>query len=176
MSKFGWVPAEVDPLVFDLIKAATSMGITVVEPAGNNCKKPDTPHKGGSNLDAFTNSAGKFVLNRATPDFKDCGAIMVASATSAVPHQRMWFANYGSRVDCYAWGENIATCGGFGFTTIGNTPQNSYMLNFGGASGATAIVAGAAVLLQSWAAKHLGHGAQHIDVAGAAVRSRAEHV
>jgi hypothetical protein len=31
------------------------------------------------------------------------------------------------------------------------------MLNFGGTSGATAIVAGAALLVQSWAAKHLGN-------------------
>ena len=41
--KFGLLPAEVDPVVFDLIKTATGNGITVVEPAGNN----DT----GSNLD-----------------------------------------------------------------------------------------------------------------------------
>src|SRR4029079_12260248 len=32
VSKFGWVPAEADPLVFDLIKTATSIGITVVQP------------------------------------------------------------------------------------------------------------------------------------------------
>jgi hypothetical protein len=48
-SKFGLLPAEVDPVVFDLIKTATGNGITVVEPAGNN----DT----GSNLDALRTGA-----------------------------------------------------------------------------------------------------------------------
>ena len=47
--KFGLLPAEVDPVVFDLIKTATGNGITVVEPAGNN----DT----GSNLDALRTGA-----------------------------------------------------------------------------------------------------------------------
>ena len=152
VSKFGWVPVDTDPLCFLLIKIATSIGITVVEPAGNNGVKADTPHIGGSNLDAFTDPQGKFILNRANPDdLRDSGAIMVGAASSAVPHTRMAFSNYGSRVDCYAWGENIATCGGWGLT-----PQAAYMINFAGTSGASAIVAGAAVLLQSWALKHQG--------------------
>jgi hypothetical protein len=157
VSKFGWVPAEVDPLVFDLIKTATSIGITVLEPAGNNLQKPDTPEVGGSNLDDFTDKDGRAVLNRGSPDFRDSGAIMVGAGSSTFPHKRLDYSNFGSRVDCYAWGENIATCGGFPFTAIGTSPQTAYMLNFAGTSGATAIVAGAAVLLQSWAVKHLGN-------------------
>ena len=119
--KFGLLPAEVDPVVFDLIKTATGNGITVVEPAGNN----DT----GSNLDAFKNGSGSSVFNRIEPTFRDSGAIIVGAASSNVPHQRLWYSNYGNRVDCY-------------------------MTDFAGTSGASAIVAGAAVLLQSWAAKH----------------------
>ena len=73
-AKLGWVPAEVQPLplVFDLIKMATSIGITVLEPAGNNIilKEDGTVVGNGSNLDAFTDGNGKFVLNRATPDFE----------------------------------------------------------------------------------------------------------
>jgi hypothetical protein len=155
VSKFGWVPVDADPLIFNLIKTATNTGITVVEPAGNNLQKPDTTHVGGSNLDAFTDISGKFILNRASPDFKDSGAIMVGAASSSAPHERLLFSNFGSRVDCYAWGENITTCGGYPLT--GSSPQTAYMNNFAGTSGATAIVAGAAVLLQSWAAKHIGH-------------------
>ena len=157
--KFGWVPVDADPLLFDLIKTATGLGITVLEPAGNNKEKPGTKHVGGSNLDAFTDASGKFIFNRAyTTEFKDSGAIMVAAATSAVPHARTWFSNYGSRVDCYAWGENIVTCGTSPFTTPpGTSPQQAYMSDFAGCSGATAIVAGAAVLLQSWALKQFGH-------------------
>jgi hypothetical protein len=52
--KFGLLPAEVDPVVFDLIKTATGNGITVVEPAGNN--------DNGSNLDAFRNGSGALSL------------------------------------------------------------------------------------------------------------------
>ena len=111
----------------------------------------------GSNLDAFTDGNGKFVLNRATPDFKDSGAIMVGAASSGIPHERLGFSNFGSRVDCYAWGQNIATCGGdIPFDPTEPSPQKTYTLNFGGTSGATAIVAGAAVLLQSWAIKEFG--------------------
>jgi len=75
--KFGLLPAEVDPVVFDLIKTATGNGITVVEPAGNN----DT----GSNLDAFKNGSGSSVFNRIEPTFRDSGAIIVGAASSNVP-------------------------------------------------------------------------------------------
>jgi hypothetical protein len=82
---------------------------------------------------------------------------MVGAATSAVQHERIFFSNYGSRVDCYAWGQNIATCGILQkLPYIGTSPQTSYTLYFAGTSGATAIVAGAAVLLQSWALKWFG--------------------
>ncbi len=156
VSKFGWVPVDVDPLAFVLIKTATSIGITVVEPAGNNVQKPDTTHVGGSNLDAFTDSSGRYVLNRATLGFDNFGAIMVGAASSCLPHERLGFSNFGSRIDCYAWGENIATCGGYPSTLLGTTAQTAYMLNFAGTSGASAIIAGAAVLLQSWTAEQLG--------------------
>ena len=36
------------------------------------------------------------------PDFMDSGAIMVSAATSALPHQRMSYSNYGARIDCFA--------------------------------------------------------------------------
>jgi hypothetical protein len=147
--RFGWVPAEVDPLVFDLIKGAGSLGITVLEPAANN--------QSGSNLDDYTDSSGKFVLNRARADFKDSGAIMVGAGSSEVPHVRLGLSNFGSRVDCYAWGEHIATCGGdIPMNPDVTNPQQAYTLSFGGCSGATAIVAGAAALMQSWATGHQG--------------------
>ena len=102
-SKFGLLPAEVDPVVFDLIKTATGNGITVVEPAGNN----DT----GSNLDALRTGAVALSLTASSLPSGDSGAIKVSAASSNVPHQRLWYSNYGSRVDCFAWGWDIATCG-----------------------------------------------------------------
>ena len=53
---------------------------------------------------------------------------------------------HGSRIDCFGWGENIDTTGD---GSLGNL-TNSYTTGFGGTSGASAMVAGAAVLLQSW--------------------------
>jgi hypothetical protein len=146
-AKFGLLPAEVDPVVFDLIKTATGNGITVVEPAGNNST--------GSNLDAFRDGSGSSIFNRIEPTFRDSGAIIVGAASSTVPHQRLWYSNCGSRVDCFAWGLDIATCGGYPKTGSGS-PQTAYMTDFAGTSGASAIVAGAAVLLQSWASKYGG--------------------
>jgi hypothetical protein len=130
----NYLPVEVYQAPFDAIVAATAAGIIVVEAAGN----------GGNDLDAFTDSAGKQILNRQSADFRDSGAIMVGAASSAVPHTRMDFSNYGSRIDSFGWGQNVDTCGGSGAGTT------DYTSNFGGTSSASPIVAGAAVLLQSW--------------------------
>lgn len=132
----GYVPVEVEQAVFDAIQFATSQGIVVVEAGGN----------GSVDLDAFQDVNGKQILNRASGDFRDSGAILVGAASSTAPHQRLYFSNYGSRVDCFAWGENIDTTGD-GWT--GTNPQ-TYTTSFGGTSGASPIVTGAALLLQSW--------------------------
>lgn len=134
----GYVPVEVEQLVFDAIQFATSQGIIVVEAGAN----------GSVDLDAFQTLSGKKIFNRGSPDFRDSGAIMVGAASSAAPHTRLSFSNYGSRIDCYGWGQNIDTCGD-GWT--GNA-TNTYTPSFGGTSGASPIVAGAALLLQSWSA------------------------
>jgi hypothetical protein len=134
----GYVPVEVEQIVFDAIQFATSQGIVVVEAGAN----------GSVDLDAFQTLSGKKIFNRSSPDFRDSGAIMVGAASSAAPHQRLSFSNYGSRIDCYGWGQNIDTCGD-GWT--GNA-TNTYTPSFGGTSGASPIVAGAALLLQSWSA------------------------
>ncbi len=132
----GYVPVEVDDAVYDAIRAATDDGIIVVEAGGN----------GSVDLDAFSNSAGKRIFNRAHTDFRDSGAIMVGAASSAAPHTRLYFSNFGSRIDCYAWGEGIETTG----DGWAGTSTTAYTSSFGGTSGASPIVTGAALLLQSW--------------------------
>jgi hypothetical protein len=97
---FSFVPVEVEPAVFDAIRLATAHGIVVVEAAGN----------GGNDLDAYVDG-GNQVLNRDSPVFRDSGAIMVGAASSTAPHARLGFSNFGSRIDCYAWGENVDTTG-----------------------------------------------------------------
>ena len=131
----GFVPVEVEPAVFDAIQFATSQGIVVVEAGAN----------GSVDLDAFQDMSGRQILNRNSPDFRDSGAILVGAASSAAPHARLGFSNFGSRVDCFAWGENIDTAGdGWMGTNVAE-----YTTSFGGTSGASPIVTGAALLLQS---------------------------
>src|SRR2546422_2372644 len=134
------VPTEIDHNDFDAIRLAVAHGITVVEAAGN----------GDADLDV--------TLTRAD----DSGAIMVGAATSAKPHNR-WVLGpgvascFGSRINCYAWGENIVTCGGGDLDNGGGNPNKAYTGGFGGTSGAAAIVAGVAVVLQGmYKARNLG--------------------
>ncbi len=131
---YSMVPVEVENAVFEAIRLGTALGITIVEAAGN----------GGNDLDAFTNLMGQQVLNRGSLDFRDSGAVMVGAASSSTPHTRMGFSNFGTRIDCYGWGENIDTTGD-GWT--GNT-TTAYTSNFGGTSGASPMIAGAALALQ----------------------------
>jgi hypothetical protein len=143
----GWrLPIEVDPAVYAAIWHGTGMDgegndVVIIEPAGNGGYK-------NKSLDEYENGDGHHVLNRASPDFLDSGAIVVAAARSAPPHLRVGSSNYGSRVDCYAWGENIGTL----WTNASGT-QSQYTSSFGKTSGASAIIAGAALIVQSAARK-----------------------
>ena len=144
-TRFGTLnnlPVEVEPAVFDAIRHVTDDGIVVVEAAGN----------GGHDLDTFVNAANRRVLDRNSSHFRDSGAIMVGASSSTAPHARLGFSCHGSRIDCYGWGENIDTTGD-GWQ--GNA-TNTYTGSFNGTSGASPIVAGAAVLLQSWGKNRLG--------------------
>ncbi len=132
---FSLVPVEVEAAVFDAIRAAVDAGIVVVEAAGN----------GGNDLDNYTDASGRQVLNRASADFRDSGAIMVGAGSATAPHTRLGFSNHGSRIDCFGRGEGIVTTGD-GWT---GTSTTAYTTGFGGTSGASPIVSGAALLLQS---------------------------
>ena len=140
-SNNAW-PVEIQNAVFEVIALATALGIVVIEPAGNGNLKS----KIGSNLDGFT-MAGEHRFNNNTAYFKDSGAIIVAAATSAVPHLRISYSNFGSRIDCYAWGEKITTAGYFPLSS--GKAIDTYTGRFGGTSGASAIIAGVAIIIQS---------------------------
>jgi hypothetical protein len=118
----------------------------VVEAAGN----------GKSDMDDFFNEEGIRTLNVNNRLFKDSGAIMVGACKKDVEggkHRRHERSNYDSRINCYAWGEGIVT-------TIPpeseTTAAGEYTDSFGGTSGASAIIAGAALLLQSLYQAKLG--------------------
>ncbi len=130
-------PTEIDDADFDAIRLAVAHGVVVVEAAGN----------GGVNLDTYTNGAGDFILNRGHADFRESGAIMCGAGSSTVPHNRMGFSNFGTRIDCYAWGENVTTCG-YGDLDAGTGDTSTYTDSFNGTSSASPIVSGAAVIVQ----------------------------
>lgn len=130
------IPVEIDPHVAMLIRALTLLGIVVIEPAGN----------GTTDLDSLLRSDGTS-LQRGSFNFFDTGAIMVGARELAT-RNRISFSSFGSRVDCHAFGEGIVT--------TSSTPGQPYMgllpgTGFGGTSGASAILAGAAVMMQGMA-------------------------
>ncbi|KAK3899012.1 peptidase S8/S53 domain-containing protein [Staphylotrichum tortipilum] len=140
-------PIEIQDAVYDAIRLATALGITVIEPAGN----------GGMGLDGPVLRDGDTVpqtfLNRTAPSFRDSGAIMVGAGSSTLPRTRLAFSNHGSRVDVHAWGENIATAS----VSVGDGYRDSYGV-FDGTSGAAPIVAGAALCAQGIVAARRGGG------------------
>lgn len=130
-------PTETDDADFDAIRLAVAHGVVVVEAAGN----------GNDDLDAYTDASGDNILNRGSAGFRESGAIMIGASESALPHDRAWFSNYGSRIDCYAWGEDVVSCG-YGDLDAGTGDDSTYTDTFGGTSSASPIVAGAALILQ----------------------------
>ncbi len=152
------VPFEADPAEYAAVAQATALGIHVIEPAGNTT--------GGLDLD--TNSlviepgTNRSLFDRYT---RDSGAVLVGAGASAVTqglHNPYPNSNFGSRVDTYAWGQNVTTLG-FGPRTRGtlancansNDPfpqapnqDQYYTYCYNGTSSAGAIVAGAAAVLE----------------------------
>jgi hypothetical protein len=130
------LPIEIEPPVFEAIRLITSAGIVVVEPAGN----------GAQNLNETRFPPGAPpVLDRNVPaTFKDSGAIVVGACTSASPHHRLGFSNFGSRLDTWAWGEDVTTTG----DRDRPNQRDAYWHAFGGTSAASAIITGVCLLIQ----------------------------
>jgi hypothetical protein len=147
------VPVEIEWLVYTLIKSGTQKDIVIVEPAGNTDRN--------NNLDTF----GIPQLRGGSGE--DSGAIMVSAAYSSVPvlgkisnapmedktgTTPFRRHSYGSRINCFAWGEDIYT------TWYDPTdPADPKYASFADTSGAAAIIAGAALSVQGLAKINLGY-------------------
>jgi hypothetical protein len=120
-TQYQFLPEEVQPTVFEQIKLATSCGFVVIEPAGNSGLVQQSGQ--GVDIDGFISSG------------PDSGAIIVGAGSDDPQDQHPWVpqTNFGQRVDCFALGEGIDAA-----TTV----------DFGGTSGAAAIVAGLAACVQ----------------------------
>ena len=134
-------PAETETLNYRAIRLAVLMGMIVIEPTGN----------GRHDLDAFLHNGMK-ILNRNDPSFRDSGAIMVGASDPRNGHNKARASCYGSRVDCFGWGNQVTTTSGIiGSDIIGNhggDPNKGYRSSFNATSAAAPIIAGAALLIQ----------------------------
>lgn len=167
----GRLPVEVQRCVFDLIRLATARGVIVIEPAGNGYRDLDgfKRNDNGSMIQPFNRS------NRS--GFRDSGALVVGGSRSGFNHPRHRMSNYGSRIDCYAWAENVMTTwhvhllrrlskwGGWLMTRRllrffdiepGDDTLITETAGFSGTSSAAAIIAGVAACVQSLTQAYLG--------------------
>ena len=130
-------PVEIKPIIFQSIELAVACGIIVVEPAGNGHTGEDPE---GNNLDQFPIWHGKNIFGTSEEGFRDSGAILVGAASSNEAHGKIQSSNYGSRIDCFAWGENVYSS---------SLPPDQFDADFKSTSSAAAIIAGAAISVQS---------------------------
>jgi subtilisin family serine protease len=145
-SQDGYLPMSYWPDDLTAMQYATGRGVIVVEAAGNGAENLDHRAYGGK-------------LTRGT---RDSGAIMVGAGgpprEGFEDRARLDFSNYGSRVDVQGWGRKVATvdygdlqsCAG----ADASYTDRHYTGEFAGTSSASPIVAGAAILLESYAKQH----------------------
>ncbi len=141
-------PCEVLDAVYEAIRLATALGIIVVEAGGNGTNNGQTPPLA---MDTYVTPGGDAIFNPGGAGFRDSGAIIVSAATSAAPHTRMVWAPHGQRIDNYAWGQNINT-----LSSNDGGSTNLYTTSFGGTSGASPMVTGAALAINGIAQASLG--------------------
>jgi hypothetical protein len=124
----GCGPVEWQQVNYDAISLATSLGVTVVEAAGNG------------SVQLMPGMLGPFDRN-----VRDSGAILVGAGDPF--HKRLFFSSHGSRVDLQAWGTRVATTG-YGDLFNPGDPRQRYTSGFNGTSSASPMVAAAAAAVQ----------------------------
>lgn len=144
------LPMETDPDDFDAIEIAVEAGVTVISSAANGGKDFDNPATYHSWMEDLSQ--------------KDSGSIIVGASNGAAK-QKIPSSNYGSPIDVFAWGEGVASTAypistEPTWTWNGTTPPlppspmdvNAYFVDVvAGTSPATAQIAAAAALVQSYA-------------------------
>jgi len=123
-------PMEFLQVNYDVIWTSTwARDILCIEAGANGSQNLDDSSWGG-------------LFNR---NIRDSGAIMVGAGTPSGLVAES-FSNYGSRMDVHAWGSQIVTTG-YGDLYNEGPQQSRYTAAFGGTSGASPMVTGAALCL-----------------------------
>ena len=133
----GYGPAEIDPAVWDLVFAASAVGITIVAAAGNGSQDLDS-----DDYEEYRSRG-------------DSGAIIVGAGSDG-GLDRLGFSTFGERVNVHGWGQNVVTTGYGDLAEFGGDEHQSYSGQFSGTSSASPMVAAAAVAIQSHAVATTG--------------------
>lgn len=136
----GYAPVEWYEPFYDAIQLIAGNGLIVVEAAGNGNRNLDDPMFATDNFGHYP-----FLEENWSE------AIMVGAGAVGiddVSRSRLWFSNYGSRIDLQGNGEGVVTTG-YGSAFAAEGVNKAYSNTFGGTSGASPIVVGAVTLLQS---------------------------
>ncbi len=136
----GFAPVEWYEPFYDAIQLISGNGIIVVEAAGNGNRNLDDPMFSTDNFGHYP----FLEENWSEAIMVGAGAVGVDDLARA----KLWFSNYGSRIDVQGNGEQVVTTG-YGTAYSAEGPNREYSNSFGGTSGASPIVVGAVSLLQS---------------------------
>jgi hypothetical protein len=142
-------PCEFEPVIWEAIRLACANGVTVIEPAGN----------GGIKLSSAVGGVPKGF--KGWPN--DSNAIVVGAVVAGT-RVRWVKSNYGHRVDCCGWSDGVVASACDDLGPVQNPPDpyptakdnTSYYGDFSGTSAASAMIAGAAVVVQQFARTKFG--------------------
>lgn len=140
----GLVPVEWWQSYYNTIVTAVGNGIHVVEAAGNGEEDLDDPVYSTGNNGHWPflpqNNSGAIIVG--------AGAAPASFGGTDTDRSRLWFSNYGARVNLQGWGERVMTTGYSDHYSAEG--MNLWYTNaFGGTSSASPIVASAVSLMES---------------------------
>lgn len=134
-----YLPVEADPMIYDLVRLATALGIIVLEPAG-------TCSSLGINLDSVDLAVGGHVFDRlnvfGNHEGRESGALIV-SGSAGITRSCYQYCNYGARVDLFAPASFPAVR-----TLEADDTYGTPLLGDAGTSWSAALIAGVALSVQ----------------------------